>query len=126
MYWDQPVPTGRTIVIVAVMEEAGRSGRGDEVTTKKPSDLRTRRVEAKITRKAAADACGISQFKLDKLERGVDVGEDVRKAYDTGLAKLLANAAKTSTTNGKARTSTAKKTTTRRTRKTAQTAETAA
>jgi hypothetical protein len=91
------------------------------VTTKTP-DLKTRRVEASITRKAAAEAAGISQFKLDRIERGVDVGDDVRKAYDDGLAKLLAESAKTSTTNGtkpKARTSTAKKTTAR-TRKAAQ------
>jgi hypothetical protein len=85
------------------------------MTTNK--DLKTRRVEAGITRKVAAEAAGISQFKLDKIERGVDVGEGTRQAYDTGLAKLLAQAAKASTTNGtkpKARTSTAKKTTARR------------
>jgi DNA-binding XRE family transcriptional regulator len=89
------------------------------MTTKTASDLKTRRVEAGITRKVAAEAAGISQFKLDKIERGVDVGDDERKAYDDGLAKLLAQATKTSTTNGKARTSTAKKTTAR-TRKAAQ------
>jgi hypothetical protein len=68
---------------------------------------KARRVEASITRKQAADACGISQFKLDKLERGVDVGDEIRKAYDAGMAKLIADA-KTST-NGKAETTTAKK-----------------
>ncbi|HET6754868.1 MAG TPA: helix-turn-helix transcriptional regulator [Jiangellaceae bacterium] len=66
-----------------------------EVTTKKASDLKTRRVKAGITRKVAAEAAGISQFKLDKIERGVDVSDDVRKAYDAGMAKLLAESAKT-------------------------------
>jgi hypothetical protein len=87
------------------------------------SGLKTRRVEAKISRKTAADACGISQFKLDRIERGVDVDDDVRKAYDTGRAKLLAEAAKNaSTTNGTKPPvkKTAAKKTTARTRKAAQ------
>ena len=63
-------------------------------------DLKARRVNASITRKQGAEAAGISQFKLDKIERDVDVGEDVRKAYDTGLAKLLAVAKKAPATNG--------------------------
>jgi hypothetical protein len=42
-------------------------------------------VESGISRNVAADGCGISHFKLDRIERGVDVGEDVRKAYDARL-----------------------------------------
>jgi transcriptional regulator with XRE-family HTH domain len=87
------------------------------MTTKQ--DLKTRRNQAGITRGQLAEASGISQYKIDRIERGVDVGEDVRKAYDAGLAKLLkakpATAAKKTTPKPRART-----------RKTAQTAETAA
>jgi transcriptional regulator with XRE-family HTH domain len=82
------------------------------VTTTK-QELKARRVDASITRGQLAEASGISQYKIDRIERGVDVGEDDRKAYDAGVAKLLAKAVKSST-NG-----TAKKTTAR-TRKAAQ------
>jgi hypothetical protein len=52
--------------------------------------LKTRRTEAGISRKVAADACGISQFKLDRIERGVDVDGDIVKSYTEGLGKLIA------------------------------------
>jgi hypothetical protein len=64
------------------------------MTTKQASNLKARRVEAKITRKVAAEACGISQFRLDKIERNADgIGDDDRQAYADGLAKLLKLAA---------------------------------
>jgi DNA-binding XRE family transcriptional regulator len=66
--------------------------------------LKARRVEAGITRKTAAEVAGISQFKLDRIERGVDVGEDVRKAYDAGMAKLLKLAAEQAKTQSAAKT----------------------
>ena len=70
-------------------------------------DLKARRVEAKISRKVAADACKISQFALDKIERGdVDDG-DIIKAYTDGLGKLIAQ--HKPATNGKAKAPAAKK-----------------
>ena len=76
----------------------------------KAADMKARRVAAKISRKQAADACGISQFRLDRLERGEVTDAEVVKAYDTGLAKLLAEATKASTTNGTKPKTAAKKT----------------
>jgi topoisomerase IA-like protein len=66
------------------------------MTTNK--DLKATRTAAKITRGQLAGAAGISQFKLDRIDRGVDVGEDVPKAYDDGMARLLAESAKTQPT----------------------------
>jgi DNA-binding XRE family transcriptional regulator len=83
------------------------------MTTKQ--DRKTHRIEAKITRKQLADAAGISQFRLDKLERN-DAGvadEDV-KAYDEALKKLLARAG----TKPAKKAAPAKKTTTARTPRT--------
>jgi transcriptional regulator with XRE-family HTH domain len=90
------------------------------MTTKQP---KARRVEAGITRKQLADAAGISQFKLDRIERGVDVDEESRKAYDAALAKLVAAGAKASTKPAKKPAPAKKATTTvrrSRTRKTTQ------
>jgi DNA-binding XRE family transcriptional regulator len=58
------------------------------------TSLKDRRVKAGITRKTAADACGISQFRLDKIERNADgITDEDRQAYADGLAKLLKLAA---------------------------------
>jgi hypothetical protein len=51
--------------------------------------LKHKRVEAGISRKVAADACGISQFRLDRIERGVVTDADVIKSYGAGLEALL-------------------------------------
>jgi hypothetical protein len=51
--------------------------------------LKHKRVEAGISRKVAADACGISQFRLDRIERGVVTDAEAVKTYSTGLEQLL-------------------------------------
>jgi predicted transcriptional regulator len=50
--------------------------------------LKRKRTEAGVSRKAAADACGISQFRLDRIERGVADAEQV-KSYATQFEHLL-------------------------------------
>jgi hypothetical protein len=50
--------------------------------------LKKRRVDAGISRKVAADACGISQFRLDRIERGVADAEQV-KSYASQFEHLL-------------------------------------
>jgi hypothetical protein len=65
------------------------------------TQLKERRTAPKIiSRKQAADACKISQFALDKIERDADVDGDLVKAYTEGLGKLLADAKKQPATNG--------------------------
>jgi Helix-turn-helix domain len=51
--------------------------------------LKQRRVDAGISRKVAAEACGISQFRLDRIERGAVTDADVIKTYSAGLEQLL-------------------------------------
>jgi DNA-binding XRE family transcriptional regulator len=75
--------------------------------------LKARRVEAGVTRKQLADASGISQYLIDKIERGDEVGDDSRKSYATGMTKLAADQGKSSTKPTKKATA-AKKTTTAR------------
>jgi len=54
------------------------------------------RIAAKITRKQAAEAAGLSMFKVDRVERNADgISDDDRKRYDDAMGKLLAEAAKT-------------------------------
>jgi hypothetical protein len=51
--------------------------------------LKHKRVEAGISRKVAAEACGISQFRLDRIERGAVTDADAVKSYSAGLEQLL-------------------------------------
>ena len=81
------------------------------MTTK---DLKANRVAAKITRGQLPRRLASASSNWIELERGVDVDEAVRKAYDDGLAKLLAEAAKASTTTSTKPKATAKKTTARK------------
>jgi hypothetical protein len=52
------------------------------------ANLKAKRVEANISRKVAAQGCGISQFRLDRIERGVADAEQV-KSYTTQFEQFL-------------------------------------
>jgi hypothetical protein len=51
--------------------------------------LKKKRTDAGNSRKVAAEACGISQFRLDRIERGAVTDADVIKSYTAGLDRLL-------------------------------------
>jgi transcriptional regulator with XRE-family HTH domain len=55
-------------------------------------DLKARRVDAGITRAQVAKASGISQYKIDRLERGDAVDAEDQKKYADAMTQLIKTA----------------------------------